>query len=165
MRSLRGGNEIKLSSVPVQTYGFKYGGTESENAAKMLLDSSDKQNEMNNTLSGGRRRGMRIKRGGSSIIGGQKDIEIPQFTISGPKVSANDANTSSLQLNSLLVKATNDASNDDMIGQTGGKRRKTIRRRNKAHCSKRKQNKKGGSSCKYRKSIKHKKTKNRKYHR
>lgn len=128
MRSLRGGNETKLSSVPVQTYAFGYGGTESENAAKMLLNMSDRQNQMNNALSGGRRRGL-IKKGGSNGVSGGA-IEIPQFTIPGPKVSDQNANSSSLQLNSLLVEATNDASNDNKIGQTGGKgkRRKTMRR-------------------------------------
>lgn len=151
MRSLKGGNETKLSSVPVQTYAFDYGGTESENAAKMLLNMSDKQNQMNNTLSGGRRRG--IKRGGSNGFTEGK-IEIPQFTIPGPKVSDQNANSSSLELNSLLVKTTNDGLNDDMIGQSGGKRRRTMRR-----------HKTRGGKRKHKRETrrKHKKSKSRRY--
>lgn len=157
MRSLRGGDEVKLGSVPVQTYGFNYGGNESENAARMLLDMADRQNQMNNSLSGGRGR---IKRGGSNgIVQGQ--IEIPQFSIAGPKVSDQNANTSSLQLNSLLVQATNDASNDNMIEQTGGRHRKTRRRKNGGS----KRSHKRGSRHKYRKYIKHKKSKRNKHRR
>lgn len=156
MRSLRGGN-VKFEPVPVQTYGFEYGGNESENAAKMLSSMADKQNQMNSSLSGGR--GNRIKRGGSN------GIEIPQFTIPGPKVSDQNANTSSLQLNSLLINAANDASNDTKIGQSGGRYRKTKKNR---RCGS-KLNHKRGCRCKmckmYRRSCKSKKSKARKYRR
>lgn len=147
MRSLKGGE--KFEAVPLQTYGYEYGGNPSENAAKMLLTMADKQNSMNNTLSGGRGR---VKRGGSS----QDRIEIPQFTIPGPKVSVQNANSSSLQLNSILINAENDSSNDNKIGQTGGRHRKTrknIRKKNKRYH-------KSSSRCKnHKRSCKHKKSK------
>ena len=161
MRSLRGGDEVKLGAVPVQTYAFNYGGSESENAAKMLIAMSDRQNQINNTLSGGRGR---IKRGGSNgVVTGQ--IEIPQFSIGGPKVSDQNANSSSLQLNSLLVQATNDATNDSKIEQSGGRRRKTRRRKNGGSKRSYKKNHKRGCNCKYHKSAKHKKSKKNKYRR
>jgi hypothetical protein len=140
--SLRGGN-AKLQAVPVESYGFEYGGNESENSAKMLSDMSNKQNELNNVLTGGRRK--RIK-GGSNDT--QETIEIPQFPPVGPQVSNQTSNTAAYQVNSVLIRATNDASNDSLIGepQSGGKRKKT-----------KKQNKK------YSKSKKNKTKKNRMY--
>lgn len=121
--SLRGGN-AKLQAVPVESYGFEYGGSESENSAKMLSEMSNKQNELNNVLSGGRRK--RIK-GGSNDT--QETIEIPQFPPVGPQVSNQTANSAAYQVNSVLIQATNDASNDGLIGQpqSGGKRKKTRR--------------------------------------
>lgn len=158
MRSIRGGAS-HFQPVPVQTYAFEYGGNESENAAKMLSAMADKQNHMNNTLSGGSSwRRNRIKRGGSSGV-----IEIPQFTIPGPKVSDQNPNSSSLQLNSLLINASNDALNDTKIGQAGGRRlRKTKKYRSKTT----RRNHKSGCKCKYHRRVtKHKKSKSRRHRR
>lgn len=119
--SLRGGN-AKLQAVPVESYGFEYGGNESENSAKMLSEMANKQNELNNVLTGGRRK--RIK-GGSNDT--QETIEIPQFPPVGPQVSNQTANSAAYQVNSVLIRAMNDATNDGLIGETqsGGKRKKT----------------------------------------
>lgn len=135
--SLRGGNS-KLQAVPVESYGFEYGGNESENSAKMLSEMSNKQNELNNVLTGGRRK--RIK-GGSNDT--QETIEIPQFPPVGPQVSNQTANSAAYQVNSVLIRATNDASNDGLIGetQTGGKNKKT-RRQSKIYSKKRGKSKK-----------------------
>ena len=88
-------------------------------------------------------------------------IEIPQFSIAGPKVSDQNANTSSLQLNSLLIKATNDASNDSKINQSGGRRRKTRRQKNGG----RKRSHKRRCTCKNHKYSKRKKSKRNKHRR
>jgi hypothetical protein len=120
-RIFKGGNEV-LKAIPVETYGYEYGGSDSENAAKMLDVASDKQNALNNALSGGKRK---ITKGGST------GIEIPQFPLVGPQVSAQTANSASIELNKVLINATNDATNDSKIEtQSGGKRsRKKSRRK------------------------------------
>lgn len=140
MRSLKGG-DAKLQAVPIESYGFEYGGNESENAAKMLSAMADKQNSLNNTLSGGR--GRRLKRGGSNedgIVAPQDSIVAPQFAPVGPNVSNQTANSAAYLINSTLINATNNAANDEKIytgSQNGGKnykhRKNKSRKRKKSH--------------------------------
>lgn len=129
--SLIGGN-TKLQAVPIESYGFEYGGNESENSVKMLSDMANRQNELNNVLTGGRKKQFK---GGSNET--QETIEIPQFPSIGPQVSNQTANSAAYQINSALIQATNDATNDGLIGktQTGGKRKKT-RRQSKIYSKK-----------------------------
>lgn len=153
MRSLKGGN-TKLEAVPIESYGFEYGGNESENAAKMLSAMADKQNSLNNTLSGGR--GRRLKRGGSNGTS-DEGIVIPQFPPVGPQVSNQTANSAAFQINSTLIKATNDAANDSKIAdsQTGGKKYKRKKNKSKKHKKTNKRRCRGKSCKKNKKSRKH----------
>lgn len=153
MRSLKGGN-AKLEAVPIESYGFEYGGNESENATKMLSAMADKQNSLNNTLSGGRSR--RLKRGGSNGTS-EEGIVIPQFAPVGPQVSNQNENTAAFEINSILIKATNNAANDSKIAdsQTGGKKYKRRKNKSKKHKKTNKRRYRGKSSKKIKKSRKH----------
>lgn len=154
-RSLRGGN-ASFKPVPVETYGYEYGGSESENAVKMLTNMSDKQNELNNVLSGGKRK--KLTRGGSNTST-ENEITIPQFPPVGPQVSNQTANSASLQLNSVLINAMNDATNDGKIStQSGGKRL-----RNKISRKMKKNKKSYKKVCKTRRCIKLNRTKTRRH--
>jgi hypothetical protein len=139
------GGEITLSAVPVESYGFKYGSTPSEDALGKMNASQIEQNKFNNTLSGGKR----IKRGGRG------EIVIPQFSEygSGSQVSPQNANSAAFQTNQVLITAMNDAQNDNLIGttQTGGKSRRRRKSKTKSRKHKKRTMKK-----------KHKKTKSKK---
>jgi hypothetical protein len=153
MRSLKGGN-VKLEAVPIESYGFEYGGNESENAAKMLYAMADKQNSLNNTLSGGRSK--RLKRGGSNGTSAEY-IVIPQFPSAGLQVSSQTANTASLQSNSTFINAQNNAMNDQKIehSQRGGKIYRRKKNKSKKHKKTNKSKCRGKSCKKYKQSPKH----------
>lgn len=158
MRSLRGGNAT-LSAVPVQTYGYEHGGSESDNAFGRMQQMSERQNELNNTLSGGRGRGRRKK-----IRGGSNTIEIPQFPVGGTPVSPQTGSSASLALNTSLIQARVDATNDGLIDtQSGGKRKKTKKYRSKHRSNKRTHKK--GCKCKYHGKSRRRKTRSNKRHR
>ena len=138
IKKMRGGN-THLSAIPVESYGFNYGSTPSEDALGRMNASQAEQNKLNNTLAGGKR----IKRGG------QGGIAIPQFSEygSGSQSSPQNGNTASLQVNQALITAMNDAQNDSLIGttqaQTGGKTRRRSKKSRKTRKHKKRSMKKG----------------------
>ena len=119
MRLKKGGN---LSAVPVESYGYEYGGSASEDAAGRMLADAEQQNKLNSTLSGGRR----MKRGGANST---DVIEIPTFPQVGPQVSGQTANSAAFQVNSILIEAENNAANDSKIG--GGTKKRFKSRKTK----------------------------------
>jgi len=131
MRLKKGGN---LSAVPVESYGYEYGSSASEDAAGRMLAGAEQQNKLNSTLSGGKR----IKRGGASST---DVIEIPTFPQVGPQVSSQTANSAAFQVNSILIEAENNAANDSKIG--GGTKKNKLRK------TKRHNKHKKGCRCPY----------------
>ena len=119
MRLKKGGN---LSAVPVESYGYEYGSSPTEDAAGRMLADAEKQTILNSTLSGGRR----MKRGGTNST---DVIEIPTFPQVGPEVSGQTASSAAFQVNSLLIQAQNDGANDRLIG--GGTKRHLKSRKTK----------------------------------
>lgn len=111
MRLKKGGN---LSAVPVESYGYEYGSSASEDAAGRMLAGAEQQNKLNSTLSGGKR----MKRGGSSST---DVIEIPTFPQVGPQVSSQTPSSAAFDINRLLIQSQNDGANDSLIG--GGTKR------------------------------------------
>lgn len=161
-RTLNGGNASNLLPVPVQSYGFDYGGSQSENAIKMLEKMADNQNMLNNTLAGGSKR--RKIRGGAS----DGTIQIPQFTQIGPQVSNQDANSASYLANSLLINAMNNAANDSKVSiaassQNGGLKKKMRRMSSKKKSFKTHSKTYSRKYGKVRKNMKSKKSKTHKY--
>ena len=120
---MRGGNQ-SLQPIPIESYGFAHGGSESEEALNVAKIAVIQQTNFNNKLAGG----------GRLIKGGSSTIEIPQFPQVGLSVSPQTANTAAFAINKVLINATNNASNDVLIGkpsmQLGGKykRRKSVKR-------------------------------------
>jgi hypothetical protein len=152
---------LNLKAIPVQTYGFQYGSSASENAVKMMEVNATKQNDFNNSLAGGgKRRFKKHKMRGGNVA----TIEIPQFPQMGPQVGPQNGNSAAFAINKVLIDATNNGANDNQIGKIVGSQKGGTHKRKKRMSNKSFKLKRRCRSLKCMKLSKHRKhRKHRKY--
>jgi hypothetical protein len=122
-----GGNTLNLQAMPNQVYSFPAGCNNASSCAQSHTATMvAKQNELNNTLSGGKKiRSLpSSRRRRKNYFGGDPTdyysceaqntniVPVVQFSNSGPNVSPLNANSGSVITNTTLISGKNNALND-----------------------------------------------------
>ena len=144
-----------LTPAADERYGFPEGASSPMQAG--LVNQSNMNAAQTNLAKMGGKRQRHTKRGGDggTGIGMPKTVVVPQFASSGPAVSPNDANASSVGGNIARIGGLNDATNDGYARhppQLGGKRKHKRKSRHTKKRSKRSSTKKRSNTKKHKRS-------------
>uniref|UniRef100_A0A6C0HH50 Uncharacterized protein n=1 Tax=viral metagenome TaxID=1070528 RepID=A0A6C0HH50_9ZZZZ len=146
-----------LTPASDQRYGFPEGASSPMQAG--LVNQLNMNATQTKLAKMGGKRQRHTKRGGDggTGIGMPKTVVVPQFASSGPPVSPNDANASSVGGNIARIGGLNDATNDGYARhppQLGGKRKSRKSRHTKKHKRKSRHTKKHRNTKKHNRSRK-----------